>query len=155
MPTFCRLFLVFFFLLPTHPDFFWSMCLVTRSLSRVWRQVKCDEKSHLLCASFVTHYGRISWYTTRVYLVSKGVFGRVYSTDTGYFWWSYDAERTEVSGTGTEFVPNHAGVFNRVLRLHRTLPKTFAGEIPPVYFGTYPAEDMLVKIALRNPVVCV
>ena len=36
-------------------------------------------------------------------------------------------ELTEVSATGIKFVPNHKGVFGRVLRPYRTLPKTSVG----------------------------
>ena len=54
-------------------------------------------------------------------------------------------EITEVSGTGIKFVPNHTGVFGRVLRPYRTLPKTSVGYLPRkypryTYFGTYPTE---------------
>ena len=42
-------------------------------------------------------------------------------------------EATEVSGTGIEFVPNLTGVFGRVLRPYRTLPKTSVGYLPQKY----------------------
>ena len=34
------------------------------------------------------------------------------------------SELTEVSDSGIKFVPNHTGVFGRVLRLYQTLPNT-------------------------------
>ena len=42
-------------------------------------------------------------------------------------------EPTEVSGPGVKFVPNHTGVFGRVLRPYRTLPKSSVGYLPRKY----------------------
>ena len=38
-----------------------------------------------------------------------------------------------VSDTGIEFVPNYTGVFGRVLRQYRILPKTSVGYLPRKY----------------------
>ena len=42
-------------------------------------------------------------------------------------------KHTEVLGTGVEFVPNLAGVFDRVLQPYRSLPKTSVGYLPTNY----------------------
>ena len=50
--------------------------------------------------------------------------GRIFTHTRGIF--GARTELTDVSGTGIEFVPNLTGVFGRVLRPCRTLPKTTA-----------------------------
>ena len=49
------------------------------------------------------------------------------------YWWLGRTELAELSGTGIEFVLNLTGVFGRVLRPYRTLPKTLIEYVPSKY----------------------
>ena len=64
------------------------------------------------------------------------MLGRVYRYDArGNY--GGNTELTEVSGTGTELVPNYTGVFGRVLRPYRTVPKASLGRISPSKYPRY------------------
>ena len=67
-------------------------------------------------------------------IVFKGMFGRVYRNPRGCWLLLVGVPKvTEVSGAGIEVVPNLTGVFGRLLRLYRTLPKTSVGYSPRKY----------------------
>ena len=78
----------------------------------------CGVISNFTIKTFLRLGWACSVYTSRVYQYdTRGVLGG-------------RTQLTEVSGTGIEFVPNLTGVFGRVLRPYRTVPKTCVGYSP-------------------------